>query len=72
MFSVSQGEGISVKEMYDQIVTIQTLEYHNLNLSWRALLLEIKKDYKNAIIAQVINIKTNVIKNVNLLNMHRH
>ena len=48
-----QGEGISVKEIHDQVVTIPTLEYHNTNWSWRALLLEIKKDYKNTIIAQV-------------------
>lgn len=42
--------------MQDQLVTVQTLEYHNLNLSWRALLLELKKDYKSAIIAQVSHI----------------
>ena len=53
MSLILQGEGISVKEMQDQLVTVQTLEYHNLNLSWRALLLELKKDYKSAIIAQV-------------------
>ena len=42
-----------MKEITDHIVTIPTIEYHNLNLSWRALLLDVKKDYKNAIISQV-------------------
>jgi hypothetical protein len=49
-----KGESISVKEMHEQLVTVPTVEYHNLNMSWRALLLEIKKDYKNAIITQTI------------------
>ena len=42
-----------MKEMHDQLVTVQTLEYHNRNCTWRELLLEVKKDYKNAIISQV-------------------
>ena len=48
-----QGEGISVKEMHDQLVTVHTLEYHNKKCTWRELLMEVKKDYKNAIISQV-------------------
>ena len=51
-----QGDSISVKEMHEHLVTVPTLQYHDLNMSWQDLLLEIKKDYKTAIIAQVNNI----------------
>ena len=30
-----------------------TLEYHNENWTWTDMLMEVKKDYKNAIIHQV-------------------
>uniref|UniRef100_A0A1X7V154 FMP27/BLTP2/Hobbit GFWDK motif-containing RBG unit domain-containing protein n=1 Tax=Amphimedon queenslandica TaxID=400682 RepID=A0A1X7V154_AMPQE len=49
-----KGDGISVKEMHEQLVTIPTLQYHDLNVSWQDLLLEIKKDYKRSIISQTI------------------
>lgn len=39
--------------MHEQLVTVQTREYHNKKWTWRELLLEVKKDYKTAIISQV-------------------
>ena len=35
------------------LVTVPTLEYHNRCCTWTDMLMEIKKDYKSAIIHQV-------------------
>lgn len=46
--------------MHEQLVTVPTLQYHDLNVSWQDLLLEIKKDYKRSIISQVRQQEMNV------------
>jgi hypothetical protein len=35
-------------------MSMPTLEYHNRNGTWRDMLMEVKKDYKNAIIHQTL------------------
>ena len=35
-------------------MTVPTLEYHNNNWTWTDMLMEVKKDYKNAIVHQVV------------------
>ena len=44
---------MSFKDLQRQLVTVQTLEYHNKNWTWTNMLMEVKKDYKNAIVHQV-------------------
>ena len=44
---------MSLKDLNDVLVTMPTLEYHNKNWSWTDMLMEVKRDYKNAIVHQV-------------------
>ena len=44
---------MSYKDLQNVLVTVPTLEYHNRNWTWTDMLMEVKKDYKNAIIHQV-------------------
>ncbi len=48
-----QSENVSIKDLQKVLVTVPTLEYHNQNWTWTDMLLEVKRDYKNAIIHQV-------------------
>ena len=49
----AQSESVSIKDLQNQLVTVPTLEYHNRNWTWTDMLMELKKDYKNAIVHQV-------------------
>lgn len=53
LYPSSQGENWSYKDLQNQVMTMPTLEYHNKNWTWTDMLMEVKKDYKNAIIHQV-------------------
>ncbi|CAI8057604.1 Protein KIAA0100 [Geodia barretti] len=44
----------SYKDLQNQVMNMPTLEYHNRNLTWRDMLMEVKRDYKNAIIHQTL------------------
>lgn len=44
---------MSLKDLNNVLVTVPTLEYHNKNWSWTDMLMEVKRDYKNAIVHQV-------------------
>lgn len=48
-----QSENVSIKDLQNQRVMLPILEYHNKNWTWTDMLMEVKKDYKNAIISQV-------------------
>ena len=48
-----QSENVSFKDLQNQRVVLPILEYHNRNWTWTDMLMEVKKDYKNAIISQV-------------------
>ena len=50
-----QSENVSIKDLQNQRVMLPILEYHNKNWTWTDMLMEVKKDYKNAIISQVHN-----------------
>ncbi len=45
---------MSYKDLQNQRVTVPTLEYHNRNWTWTDMLMEVKKDYRNAIVQQTI------------------
>ena len=49
----AQSENVSFKDLQNQRVMLPILEYHNRNWTWTDMLMEVKKDYKNAIISQV-------------------
>ena len=49
-----QSENVSIKDLHNQRVTMPTLEYHNKNWTWTDMLMEVKKDYKTAIVQQTI------------------
>ena len=51
--SFAQSENVSFKDLQNQRVMLPILEYHNKNWTWTDMLMEVKKDYKNAIISQV-------------------
>ena len=51
---LSQSENVSFKDLQNQRVTVPTLEYHNRNWTWTDMLMEVKKDYKMAIVGQTI------------------
>ena len=45
---------MSFKDLQNQRVTVPTLEYHNRNWTWTDMLMEVKRDYKIAIVGQTI------------------
>ena len=45
---------MSLKDLQNQCVVVPTLEYHNRNWTWTDMLMELKKDYKSAIVQQTI------------------
>ena len=45
---------MSFKDLQNQRVIVPTLEYHNKNWTWTDMLMELKKDYKSAIVQQTI------------------
>lgn len=55
LFFESQSENnVSFKDLQNQRVVVPTLEYHNRNWTWTDMLMELKKDYKSAIVQQTI------------------
>lgn len=45
---------MSLKDLQNQRVVVPTLEYHDKNWTWTDMLMELKKDYRSAIVQQTI------------------
>lgn len=45
---------VSFKDLQNQRVNVPTLEYHNKNWTWTDMLMEVKKDYRSAIVQQTL------------------